>query len=121
MGGAVTILQKMYQGCTMFTTPLMYDLIRAAGGAASTWRYVRTHVNGQYFRYQIQVERGGSRLIERINDEYNARCIDHPRETVGDLYKAQGCGCTECGYKWCSGDPLSGNSDYTALQFIANS
>ena len=107
--------------------PLAYELIRALGGPTTTWRFVRTNVNGKYFRYQIQVERGGSSLIENINgtvatsscvsifanvlstcpcmcvcvcdiDVQNERCIDHPYETVGDLYKAQGFGGYECTY-----------------------
>jgi hypothetical protein len=37
-----------------------------------------------------KVERGSAAFVERFNDEMNARCIDRPSETVGDLFKAQG-------------------------------
>lgn len=33
-----------------------------------------------------------------VIDVQNERCIDHPYETVGDLYKAQGYGGYECTY-----------------------
>jgi hypothetical protein len=49
-------------------------MIRALGGPATQYRFVRTNVNKKYFRYQIQVERGGSTLIENINGDYCYYC-----------------------------------------------
>ena len=102
----------------MSQTPLMYRLTHAAGGIASTTRFVRTHVNGQFFRVQIQVERGGSGIVQRFNDDINARCIDHPSEIVGDLFKAQGYSGDECAYGRGNMSPLSEHCNFPYLERI---
>lgn len=108
----LTVFFSLKTGCTMYETPLFYDLSETTGVMGSPREFTRMHINGgfmryfykisnshtffptffltYFFRYMMLVWSGSKDWIKRFVPIINRRCIHQPSETSGILWKAQG-------------------------------
>ncbi|MBI4604505.1 MAG: lamin tail domain-containing protein [Planctomycetes bacterium] len=99
-GESVLLLNKLTQGCPGYNAGVGYRLFEAAGLPGSRTRFIRFHVNGGYYHYMIQLERGGEEMMRRYHREMAEAHPGQPRERVGHLFKSAGCNCDEGPYGW---------------------
>lgn len=94
------ILNKLTQGCPGYNAGVGYKLFRLAGVPGARADYIRVHVNGNYYHYMLDLERGGEEMLRDYHDEIHDLDPTQPREPVGHLYKSVGCTCDEGPYGW---------------------
>ncbi len=93
-------LNKLTQSCPGFNSTVGYRLFAEVGLPSTRTRYIRLHINGNYYHYMIEYERPDENLIRRYNRE-NADWLPEGRsEPIGHLYKSVGCNCDEGPYGW---------------------
>lgn len=94
------ILNKLTQGCPGYNAGVGYQLFEAAGVPGSRAEYIRVQVNGNYYHYMLDLERGGEDMLRRYFAEQHDLDPSQPRERVGHLYKSVGCNCDEGPFGW---------------------
>jgi len=89
-GSRDIVLHKMYQGCPMYETPLLMQLMEKAGVMGSPTSFARLHINGAFFRYMMVVWPASSDWVDRWIKIQNRNCLHQSTETTGHLFKATG-------------------------------
>ncbi|HLU48364.1 MAG TPA: CotH kinase family protein, partial [Planctomycetota bacterium] len=99
-GRGVVTLNKLTQGCPGYNAGVDYRLFALADVPSPFTRFVRFHVNGNYYHYMMEYERPDEDMIERYNRLQAEKYPDRPLEPVGHLFKAAGCNCDEGPFGW---------------------
>ncbi len=108
-GHRVTILNKLVQGCPGYTAITGFQLFRDAGLIAPSASYARLHINGDYYRYMLEMERVDEDLLTAFHAQSDA-------SDVGHLFKASGLDGDAGPYGWGNGSLLEENCGYSPLE-----
>lgn len=110
---SVLVLNKLNQGCPGYNAGVGYRLFAEADLPSPLTRFVRLHINGEYYHYMMEYERPGEEMLERYHAEMAVKHPEWPRETVGHLFKSVGCNCDEGPYGWGDARALSARCGFT--------
>ncbi|WP_053333150.1 CotH kinase family protein [Haliangium ochraceum] len=110
-GKRTVTLNKLKQSCPGLTAGVGMRLFEAVGVPAANTRYAQLHVNGNYYRYTIEIEHPGEDMLERIHED-QAAAGEQP-DQVGHLFKATGYGGSEGPWGRAHGGVLPENCGYT--------
>ncbi|WP_428262136.1 CotH kinase family protein [Haliangium sp.] len=106
-GHRVIALNKMDEGtCPGLVAGVGMQLFAEAGLATPQVRYARLYVNGEYYRYALELERPGEDMIERWHEAEAAR-TGNPEYLLGHLFKSSGTSNREGPYGFGDGSELS--------------
>lgn len=113
-GRGVTILNKLTQGCPGYNAGVGYRLFARAGVPAPFTRFVRFHINGNYYHYMMEYERPDDDMMRRYHREEAAENSGASEEPLGHLFKSAGCNCDEGPFGWGDERPLRPQCGHTA-------
>jgi hypothetical protein len=108
-------LNKLTQSCPGYNSVVGYRLFGEVGLPSTRTRYIRFHINGNYYHYMIEYERSDENLIRRYNRENADWLPDGRSERVGHLHKSVGCNCDEGPYGWGDGRLLRASCGHSDL------
>ncbi len=110
----VVTLNKLNQGCPGYSAQVGFSLFQAAGVPASNTRYIRFHINGDYYHYMQELEHVDEDLLERYHEE-QAKGDEDP-DPIGHLFKVRGVNDDVGPYGWGDGRELAEYGGFSPLQ-----
>ena len=111
-GRKVLALNKMTQGCPGLSSAVGFELFRRLGLPASQTRFARLHVNGDYLRYMLEIERPGEGLLAAYHEQM---ALDPEQvEPVGHLFKSVGLNADAGPFGWGDARPLQDSCGHDA-------
>jgi len=107
-------LSKMWQGCTMYQTPLAFafqELYGVTGpDGALSYRFARININGVYWRYMHVIALDtGDKLAKRVTK----RCLDQPAYSKPHIFKDKGSNVEEAAYSIGDFRPINAQCSWT--------
>ncbi|MGK0362305.1 MAG: spore coat protein CotH, partial [Bradymonadia bacterium] len=120
-GRSAIILNKLTQGCPGLSAGVGFGLFDAVGLPTPQVRFTRLFINGQYYNYNLELERPGEEMLNRwLADTAADNPGAVPEPGVPHLFKSGGCNCNEGPYGWGDGRPLEPHCEYSADERYAS-